>query len=150
MWDATRTTQLPRCWNFFFLPGEVLGLVNGAFADDHVRFLFQNGAHQLFNVRTAVLVVRIGVDDDVRTQPQTCVQSGEEAPCQTFVAAEGYDVVESQLPCLLNGAVLAAVVDDEIFDGVDAVDVPRQITVCQLQRFFLVVAGNLNNQFHSN
>ena len=59
-------------------------------------------------------------------------------------------MVESQLPCLLNGAVLAAVVDDEIFDGVDAVDVPRQITVCQLQRLFLVVAGNLNNQFHSN
>ena len=48
-------------------------------------------------------------------------------------------MVKAQLPCLLHGVVLTAVVDDKVFDGVDAVNMPGQVVVCQFQRLLFVI-----------
>lgn len=57
-------------------------------------------------------------------------------------------MVKAQLPCLLHGVVLTAVVDDKVFDGVDAVNMPGQVVVCQFQRLLFVITWDLYNQFH--
>ena len=125
-------------------PGEVFCLINGALADHHIRLAFQDRAYQLFDICAAVLVVGVCVDD----KPQTGIQSSHKATCQPLVPTERYHMVKAQLPCLLHGVVLTAVVDDKVFDGVDAVNMPGQVVVCQFQRLLFVITWDLYNQFH--
>ena len=133
---------------FLLFPRKGFGFVNGTFADDHIRLAIQNRTHQLFDVLAAVLVVCIGVDDNVRTQPQASVQTSHKATCQTLVPPERHDMVKSQFSRPLYRLVPAAVVDDQILNGIDAVNVTGQVIVRQFQCFLLIVTWYLNDQFH--
>ena len=128
---------------FFLLPGKMFGLINRPFPNDNVCFLLQNRTHQLLNVRTAVLIVRISVDNDVCTQMQAGIQSCHKTTCQSFVSLKRYNVMESEFPGTLHGVVLAAIVDDQILNGINALYLPGQVVISQLQCLCFIVAGNL-------
>ena len=129
------------------LPGKMLRLVDGPLADDYIRLFVQDWAHQFLNVGAAVLVVCVGVDDDISAKVQAGVQSGHEAVGQALVLFEVHHMVEAQFPRDFHGPVLAAVVDDEILDLVDPVNVPGQVMVGDAKRLFLVIAWDLNDEF---
>ena len=57
-------------------------------------------------------------------------------------------MVKSQFSRPLYRLVLAAVVDDQILNGIDAVNVTGQVIVRQFQCFLLIVTWYLNDQFH--
>ena len=122
--------------------------VCAAVAYYHRRLALKQRTHQLFNVRAGVLVVGVGVDDDVGAQAQACVDSRHEALCKSAVVHEAYYVVYAQLLCALYGAVGAAVVDDEVFDLVDTVDVPGEVVYGHVEGLGFVIAGYLDYQFH--
>ena len=74
-----------------------------------------------------VLVVGVGVDDDVGAELQAGVEPGLEARGQALVVREPDDVVDAVLARHLDGAVGRAVVDDEPLDDVEARDLAREV-----------------------
>ena len=97
--------------------------VDGAFANNDIGRTVKDGADQLFDVIAAVLVIGISVDDDVSAIPQTGVKACHKAFGKAFVAAEVYDIVDAPASGDLYGIIFTAVIDDEVFDGINAVDV---------------------------
>ncbi len=133
---------------FLFQGGEVLRLVDGPGADDDIALPFQDRADQGLDVLPVILVVRVRVHDDVRAVAQAGVQAGHEAGGQAPVLAEVHDIVDAPAAGHLLGVVQGAVVDDQVLDGVDPVDVLRQVVQGNLEGLRLVQAGDLDDQLH--
>ncbi len=106
---------------------EVLDLVGLAVADDHVGVPLEDRRHQLRDVGADVLVVGVGVDDDVGAELEAGVEARLEAGGEPAVVGEAHDVVDAARARDLDGAVGRAVVDDEPLDLVDAGDRARQV-----------------------
>ena len=126
----------------------MLDLIGLAVADDHVGFSGQDRRDQLGDVRALVLVVRVGVDDDVGAQLQAGVEAGLEGGGKALVVGEPHDVAHAARTRDLDGPVRGAVVDHEPFHLVDAGDLARKVGERFGQRAFLVEAGDLNDEFH--
>ena len=71
---ATRTAQLPMRCNRFLIQEKCSVSLDRARADHHVGFAGQDRGGQLGDVRGFVLVVGVGIDDDVRAQAQAGVK----------------------------------------------------------------------------
>lgn len=105
---------------FFLQRGKVRRGRNRPFTYHDVGFVFDYRADQLRYVVTAVLVVRIRVDNDVGAEPQTGVDSRDKTFRKPFVPFEIDDV---QDPAVFlrpihgdfNGIVSASVIYNQIF-----------------------------------
>ena len=126
----------------------MLGLVNGTLSNDNVRFSIQNGTNQLFNVFALVLVICISIDNDVRTVSQTGIHSGHKAFCQASVFLKVHHIVDAPFLSHFYSIVLASVIDNQIFNLINAVYVLGKIVQCDLQRLCFIITWYLNNQFH--
>jgi hypothetical protein len=102
----------------------VLDVLHLAVADDHVGVAGQHRADELGDVAAVVLVVAVGVDDDVGAELQARVEAGLEGVGEALVVRQADDVVDAVLTGDLDGPVVGAVVDDEPLDVVEAVDLP--------------------------
>ena len=83
-------------------------------------FAFQDGRDQQRDIVSVVLVVCVGVDDDVGAALEAGANAEHEAPRKALVGGESDDVVHAQLLRDLAGPVTAAVVDDQPLDDIDA------------------------------
>ena len=72
------------------------------------------------DVRADVLVVGVGVDDEVGAELERGVDAGDERGGQALAAAEAHDVVHAVGARDVRRAVTRAVVDDEDLDAIDA------------------------------
>jgi hypothetical protein len=116
-------------------------------SDNYVCLAAQNRLEQSWNIIGAVLVVRIGVDDDICTQLKACVQSGAERVCEAAVLRKTDNMVDAVLTGNFRGPVGAAIIDDQPLDGANAGQSSRQRLQSDAERFCFVVTGNLNDQF---
>ena len=106
------------------------------------------GATSFATSAPAVLVVGVGVDDDVGAELQAGVEPGLEAGREALVVGQPDDVLDPALAGDLDRAVGRAVVDHEQLDRVEAVDRARQVGDRRRQRLLLVQAGDLDDQLH--
>ena len=98
-----------------------------------------------------VLVVGVGVDDDVGAQAQAGVEAGHEAGGQPLAPREAHHVVGAVRARDLRRAVGGAVVDDQHLDHVDARGSARGMARERLgQRRLLVQARDLDDQLHAS
>ena len=132
----------------FFDDPEFWVIDDGAAADDEVGSTFENWLYQQGDVSTTVLVVAIGVDDDVGPMGQRVVHAHAEGGGETAVAPKTQDMVGAALLCYFDGAVGTAIVDDEVFDGANAGNLTRKIGKRLLQGIFLVKARDLDEEAH--
>lgn len=96
-----------------------------AIADADVGLAGDERGEQLRDVGAVVLVVGVGVDDEVGAVGERRVDAGDEGGRESFVAAEAHDVVDARTARHVGGAVAGAVVDDQRLDDVDAGNVAR-------------------------
>ena len=129
-------------------PREVGELVGAAVADDDVGAALEDRCDEAGDVGAAVLVVGVGVDDDVGAEAEAGVDAGGVGDGEAAVAREAEDVVDAELGGVLGGAVAAAVVDDEDLDAVDAGDAAREIGEGGPEVVSLVQAGDLDEELH--
>ncbi len=94
---------------------------------DHVGAAGEDRRDQLRDVAAEVLVVGVGVDDDVGAELQRRVEAGLEAGRQALVVRQLDDVVDAVRARDLDRAVGRAVVDHEHLDLVEARDRSGQI-----------------------
>ncbi len=119
-----------------------------AVADDHIGLTAQDGRNKAGDLVAGVLVVAIGIDDYIRAQPETGVESGLEDGGQPPVGRVAHDVRHAEVLRHRHRIVGTAVVDDEGVDAVDAGDAGRQGGNCLWKRGRFVVTGNLDNEVH--
>ena len=128
--------------------GEVVDRGDIAVTDHHFGLAVEDRPHQQRHVGAAVLVVGVGVDDDVGAELQTGVETGLETGCQTAIVGQLDDVVDPALECHGDRFVGRSVVDHEELDLVDAVDLPGQVGKRRRQGFLLVQTGDLDDCLH--
>jgi hypothetical protein len=124
--------------------GEVLDRAGLPVADDDLGFLPEDRLHELGDLRLRVLVVPVGVHDDVRTVQQRVVDAVTERAGETHVRRVVHEVLDAVLLGDLDGAVGAAVVDHQDLDLVDAVDLSRDGVDDAGEGVLLVEAGDLD------
>ena len=105
----------------------MLDLRDPAVADDHVGLAGEDRRDQLDDVGAAVLVVGVGVDDDVGAELEAGVEARLEGGREPLVVGQPDDVLDALLARDLDRAVGRAVVDDQQLDRVEAVDLARQV-----------------------
>ncbi len=93
-------------------------------ANDHVGLVGKNGGYQFADLTAGVLVIGVGIDDDVRAKRQRELHTADEGLRKTTVAAVPQDVVRAMLQRHLGGAVRGAIVDHQHDHFVDSRDLP--------------------------
>ena len=87
-----------------------------AIADHHLRASADDRRNQAGDVAAGVLIVRIGVDDDVRAESQGGVDAGGECGRKSAMRLELQDVRRSRFSRRVGSVVRTSVVDDEGLD----------------------------------
>ena len=129
---------------------KMLDGLDGSRADDDVRLVRQYRRGQARNVVGVVLIVGVGVDDDVGTEPYAVLQAGDECLRQSLVARVTHHVIDMIVPCYPDGIVAAAIVDDKPLHLVESGNRSWQRRQRRRQRLCLVVAGDLDDQLHGS
>lgn len=120
-----------------------------AVADDDVGAAVEDRLDQARDIGALVLIVAVGIDDDVGAEPQAGVEPDAEGARQALVVLVDENMIDAKLPRHLDRAVRRSIADDEDFHVIDAVDLARNIRHRRRQRLLFVVTGNLNNQLHA-
>ena len=119
-----------------------------AVADHDVGAAVQDRLDQARDIGAGILVVAVGVDDDVGAGLEAGVEPGAEGVGKAAVAGLGDDMIDAEGPRDLDRAVGRAVVDDQDLHLVDARDAPRNGGHGLGQRRLFVVAGDLDDELH--
>ena len=120
-------------------------LVDAAVAHDHVRLPGEDGSDEAWDLVAGVLVVGVGVDDDVGPQAQAGVEAGHEAGGQALAPREADDVVGPVRARHLRRPVGGAVIDHQHLHDVDAGNGAGDGLEGFRQRRLFVEAGDLND-----
>nr|WP_276604464.1 hypothetical protein [Nannocystis sp. RBIL2] len=127
---------------------EVRDGVGLAIAHDEVGAAGEDRRAQASDVGAGVLIVGVGVDDDVGAEREAGVDAGLERDREPAVAREAQHVVHADLLGHGRGVVGAAVVDDEHLDAVDPRQRAREVGEGRRQVLPLVEAGDLDDELH--
>ena len=117
-------------------------------ADDHLGAVFDDRPHQRFDVARVVLVVGVGVDDDVRAIGDRGFETGHERRRESAIDRMPHDAIDAEAFGDSRGVVRGAVVDDQPFDGVATGNLARKMRDRRRQRSRFVVTRNLDDQLH--
>ena len=94
-----------------------------------------------------VLVIRVHINDDIRTPLERCIDACFEGPCQPFCFSEVNDVVSAAFLCHLASLVSAAVVNDQYLDTSDTLYLSGYILDGYGKRLFFVEGWYLDDEF---
>lgn len=115
--------------------------LNLAIADHHIRLPCQDRRDQSRNLTPWILIVSIGIDDDISAEAQRCINAGLIGGRQSFATGMAHHVVGAVRQGDGNGIIGAPVVDDQRFDARDARNVARNIGEDARDRLSLVEHG---------
>ena len=121
---------------------------NPAVADDDIGCSIENRTNQFRDVASVVLVVRIGIDYDVRASLQRMVDTVDKCLGQSLVVGQLQDMIDIFRSGDIQSFVRTAVIDHQGFDDIDSFDLPGQFVQRGGKGFFFIQTGDLNNQFH--
>src|SRR3954454_3158599 len=119
-------------------------------ADDHIDAALKDRSHKLGDVGTAILVVGVGIYNDVGTKRDAAVESGAKGARQTDIDLVAQDVLDPELASDIGSTVARTVIDDQNLDHVDAGNGTRNVPHRFGQGQFLIVTRDLHDQLHAN
>jgi hypothetical protein len=117
-------------------------------ADNDIGATIENWPDEVRDVGARILIVTVGVDDDICAQAKAGIDAGAEGAGQAAVPRMADVVVDPGRPRDLCGAVGGAVIDHQDLDDIDALDPPRNVRHRLWQRLLLVEARDLDDEFH--
>lgn len=100
----------------------MLDLGNRPCADHHVGPVLKHRLSEQRYVGGYILVVGVGVDDDIGAEPQARVDAGHEGVGEAAIAGMAHDMVDAVRARHLGGVVGAAIVNNQPFDAVETGD----------------------------
>jgi hypothetical protein len=117
-----------------------------AVADADIGLAVQQRRQQLRDVGGGVLVVGVGVDDEIGAGLERGVDAGGESGGEPLVATQPDDVIDAAGTRHVRRPVARPVVDDQHLDDVDAGNRLGQIGERRRQRLRLVQARDLDDE----
>ena len=90
----------------------MLGCGDGTCADHDLGLSVKNGPNQLRDVFGAILIVRVGVNDDVRAGHQSRLDAGKKCARQAKIFRKSHQMLDSVLSRHVGGSVGATVIND--------------------------------------
>ena len=141
-----RTTQLPIFCRSFFSGEKCSISADRTRADHHVGLPGQHRRRQLRDIGRTILVVGIGVDDDVGIVVQAGIEPRHEGTGQTTILVMAHDVIDAALDRDPDRLILAPVVYDQPFDAIEPRHVARKLRQGDRQCLGLVVARDLDDE----
>ena len=127
--------------------GKMLDFVDGPRAHHELRRPLQNGQHQHRDVRRAVLIVRVRVDDHVGPRLDGVVQPRREGARQPAMDAQAKNMIDPMLPRDLHSVVGRSVVDDKPLHHVESRNLAGKLLERDGQGALFVVTRYLDDQF---
>ena len=94
-------------------------LLNRTGADDHIGPAFVDWLDQLSYVTRVILVVCVGIDDDVGSGANTPFQTRLERGGQTLITGQRDDVIYAVFSGDLDSSIGAAIINDQPLNRVD-------------------------------
>jgi hypothetical protein len=73
------------------------------------------------------LIVSIGVDNDIRPQPDAGIQPPDKRLCQALILGEADDVVDTMFPRNFRSGIRAAVIYDKPFNFAESCYFTRKL-----------------------
>ena len=110
--------------------------------------LFENRLNECDNIGTAVLVISIGIDNNIGTEFEAGVKTRFEGMAQTAIFWESDNMIHAMFARDLRRAIRRTIVNDQNLDFVNTGNFARNILNRIWQGLFFVEAGDLDNQFH--
>src|SRR5262249_47014301 len=98
---------------------EVLNGMRLAIGNDNVSFALDNRLDQISYALAGILIVAVGIDQDVRAELESLQDPVMERLSQSHVAGVVDEVVDAQLAGDLDGTVGRTVIDNQILDRID-------------------------------
>jgi hypothetical protein len=102
---------------------------------------------QLWNIRRAILIVCIRVDDDVGAMLQAGSKARHESSGEALVRFVPHNVFDSVFERNTNGIVVAAVIHYQPFHAVKTWHASWKLRQSDREGTGLIVTGDLNDQF---
>jgi hypothetical protein len=127
----------------------VLYLRDLAVADHHIGLTIQDWGYEVGDAGLGVLVIAIGVDDNIRPEPEASVKPTLKGGSQAFIAVVAHDMVHAKLARYLYSPVGRAVIDNERFEHIHTRYRAGHISEHKRQRLLFIVAGYLHDNFHA-
>jgi hypothetical protein len=106
--------------------------------------------NQFLNIICTILVVGIGVYNDIGATLQTGIETVQKSMSKPSIAPVSDNAVNPLANGKINGAVRGTVVYNKPFNRVNAFQRTRQRIKGNTQRLFFVVTGYLNNDLHGS
>jgi hypothetical protein len=94
--------------------------------DDNVRTVAKDWRDKRSDVLRTVLIVAIGVDDDVGTGAQGRFDAGAECVAEPASLRQSHDMRDAMGTCDFSRTVRASVVDDKQLDAIESVELAGQ------------------------
>ena len=117
-------------------------------ANHNMGALFQNGLNECDNIGTAVLIIAIGIDNNIGIEFEASVKTRFECMTQTAIFWKSDNMIHTEIARDLRRAIRRTIVNDQNLDFVNTGNFARNIVNRSGQGFFFVETGNLDNQFH--
>jgi len=110
--------------------------------------MLQNWFDKLGDIFCFVLIVRIGIDDNICSLAQALFDTRHKSFGKSLVVFKVDDVVYTALFGNLDSIICAAVVDDKPLYRIETFDLSWQCPKCNGKCFGLIVTGDLDDKFH--
>jgi hypothetical protein len=114
----------------------------------HVGATLENRFDNFRDLLAGVLVIGVGINDDIGAELEGGVDPYHERNSQPLVFLEDYDVAHAEFFRKIGSTVRTPVVDDEDLDALDPWNLSREPDQSLLQVLALVKTGDLNDEFH--
>ncbi len=143
------TILLPNLWKLLLQGREVLDRVGLAIRDHDVRLPVDDRLYEVSDALARVLVVAVGIDENVSTELQGPDHAVVERPTEPHVPRVVDDVLDAECPGDLDGPITRAVIDDQKLEFVHPLDVPGHLLEDEGERGLLVEARDLDDYLHA-
>jgi len=98
----------------------MLYLTDRPASDHQIGFAAHDGSNQLPDVVGAVLIVRIGIDDDIGPGLEARFNTGAKRVCQPLVPGQTYNMVNAVPYRDFYSAIGASVIDDQPLERINS------------------------------
>jgi len=140
-----------RASEFLHLPfeqGKMSDLVWFSIPDDDLGTAQQDRLHKFRDIGSAVLIVTVGVDDDIGSQSQTSIDPGGKSVAKPTISRKAQDMFDAHFPSDFHCSISAAVINHQDFDGIDPDNLTRNVPQCCRKCVLFVETRDLHDELH--
>ncbi len=106
---------------------------------------FKDWLYERRNIIGVILIVSVGINNDVSPKFCTRIKAGDKSPRKPLVFRKTHNVVDTTRFCDINRSIGAPIINYKPLYPIKSLHFSRKFFKCQRKSFCLIVAGYLYN-----